>query len=86
MNASEMAKALGRRGGRARSKRLSAADKKRIAAMGAKARVQSLQAARRIADNFRYVTVVDDLHRHQTTVRRLKAFAGPLPGIYPAGS
>jgi hypothetical protein len=86
MNASEMARALGRRGGRARSKRLSAAEKKRIASLGAKARVQSVQAARRIADNFRYATAVDDLRSHRTTVRRLKTFAGPLPGIYPAGS
>jgi hypothetical protein len=86
MNASEMAKALGRRGGRARGKRLSAADKKRIASLGGKARVRSVQAARRIVDNFRYVTVVGDLRRQPTTVRRLRAFAGPLPGIYPAGS
>jgi hypothetical protein len=86
MNASEMAKALGRRGGRARSKRLSGAEKKRIAALGAKARVQSVQAAGRIADNFRYATAVDDLRKHRTTVRRLQAFAGPLPGLYPAGS
>ena len=86
MNASEMARALGRRGGRAREKRLSAAEKKRIASLGGKARFQSLQAARRIADNFRYVAVLGDLRGRPTTVRRLRAFAGPLPGIYPAGS
>ena len=86
MNASAMAKALGRRGGRARGERLSAADKKRIASLGGKARFQSLQAARRIADNFRYVAVLGDLRGRPTTVRRLRAFAGPLPGIYPAGS
>jgi hypothetical protein len=86
MNASEMAKALGRRGGLSRGKRLSATDKKRIASLGGKARFQSLQAARRIVDNFRYVAVIGDLRRRPTTVRRLRAFAGPLPGIYPAGS
>ena len=86
MNASEMAKALGRRGGRARGTRLSVADKKRIASLGGKARLQSLQAARRIADNFRYAAVLGELRGQPTTVRRLSAFAGPLPGIYPAGS
>jgi hypothetical protein len=84
MNASEMAKALGRRGGRARGRRLSAADKKRIASLGGKARFQSIQATRRIVDNLRYAAVVSDLHRKPTNVKRLRAFAGPLPGIYPA--
>jgi hypothetical protein len=86
MNASEMAKALGRRGGLSRGKRLSATDKKRIASLGGKARFRSLQAARRIVDNFRYVAVLGDLRRRPTTVKRLRAFAGPLPGIYPTGS
>ena len=86
MNASDMAKALGRRGGQARGRRLSAADKKRIASLGGKARLQSLQAARRIADNFRYAAVLGDLRGQPTTVRRLRTFAGPLPGIYPVKS
>ncbi len=86
MNASEMARALGRRGGRARGKRLSVAEKKRIASLGGKARLQSLQAARRIADNFRYAAVLGELRGQPITVRRLSAFAGRLPGIYPAGS
>ena len=86
MNASEMAKALGRRGGRARGKRLPVADKKRIASLGGKARLQSLQAARRIADNFRYAVVLSDLRGQPTAVRRVSAFGGPLPGIYPPRS
>ena len=86
MNASEMARALGRRGGRARAKRLSVADKKRIASLGGRARLQSLKAARRIEDNFRYAAVIDDLRGQPAIVRRLSAFAGALPGIYPAGS
>jgi hypothetical protein len=86
MNATEMARALGRKGGRARGQRLSVAEKQRIASLGGKARLQSLQAARRIADNFRYAAVVDRLRGQPATVRRLSAFAGPLPGIYPAGS
>ena len=86
MNASEMATALGRRGGRARSKRLSAADKKRIASLGGKARLLSIQASRRIVDNLRYAAVVSDLRTQPTNVRRLRTFDGPLPGIYPARS
>jgi hypothetical protein len=65
---------------------LSAADKKRIASLGGKARLQSLLVARRIADNFRYAAVLTELRGRPTTVRRLRAFAGPLPGLYPAGS
>lgn len=79
-----MARALGSRGGRARGKRLSAAEKRRIASLGGKARTRSLQAARRISDNFRYAAVLDDLRGQRMTVRRLSTFAGPLPGIYPA--
>ena len=86
VNASEMARALGRRGGRARGKRLSATERKRIASLGGKARRESLQAARRIADNFRYAAALGDLRGQPMSVRRLTTFAGPLPGIYPAGS
>jgi hypothetical protein len=39
-----------------------------------------------IADNFRYAAVLGDLRGQPTTVRRLSAFAGPRPGIYPAES
>jgi hypothetical protein len=85
MNATEMARALGRKGGRARGRRLSPAERKRIASLGGKARVQSLLAARRIADNFRYAAAVEELRGQPAAVRRLSAFTGPLPGIYPAG-
>ena len=81
-----MARVLGRRGGQARAKRLSEADRKRIASLGGHARRQSLQAARRIVDNSRYAAVLGDLRRQATAVARLSAFAGPLPGIYPVGS
>ena len=86
MNASEMAKALGRKGGRARAKRLSNLDKKRIASLGGKARAQSLEAARRIAHNFVYVAMVAELRGQPAPVTRLRTFAGPLPGIYPSSS
>jgi hypothetical protein len=52
--------------------------------MGGKARRQSIQATRRIVDNLRYVAAVESLAGRRRSVRRLKAFAGPLPGIYPA--
>lgn len=86
MNSTEMARALGRKGGRARGERLSVAEKQRIASLGGKARLQSLQAARRVADNFRYAAAVEGLRGQPVAVRRLSAFAGPLPGIYPAES
>ena len=86
MNASDMARALGRKGGRARGQRLSAAERKRIASLGGKARRQSLQATGRIADNFRYAAALGDLRGQSTRIRRVTTFAGPLPGIYPAGS
>jgi len=86
MNASEMARALGRKGGRARSERLSATEKKRIASLGGKARLRSLRAARRIVDNLRYAAAVAELRGQLTSVRRQPDFAGRLPGIYPAGS
>ena len=80
MNPSAAARALGRKGGVARAGRLSAAEKKRIARLGATARIHSLQAERRLADNFLYAAIVAQLQRHPA-VRRLNAFAGPLPSI-----
>jgi hypothetical protein len=86
MNAREMAQALGRRGGRARARRLSGADKTRIASLGGKARSQSLLASRRIAENFRYVAALHRLRGQPPRVTRLNTCDGPLPGIYPNGS
>jgi hypothetical protein len=65
---------------------LSAAERKRIASLGGNARFQSLQAAGRIADNFRYAAALADLRGRPTQIRRLTTFAGPLPGIYPTRS
>lgn len=83
MNASEIARVLGRRGGRARAVRLPTAAKARIAAMGGHARRESLEAARRIAENFRFVAAIRELRSERVAVARLRAFEGPLPGIYP---
>jgi hypothetical protein len=86
MNASEMARALGQRGGRARARRLSAAECRQIASMGGNARQQSLLAARRITDTLRYAHAVDALRGRSNAVKRLKRFSGPLPSIHPGRS
>ena len=81
MNASEMARALGKKGGKARAARLPLAEKRRIAALGGRSRALSLHAARRVAENFRYVEVIDAL-QPRPRVMRLRAFDGPLPSIH----
>ena len=82
MDSSAFARALGRRGGLSRARRLTAADKSRIASMGGHARRESLKAARRIADNFQYLTVIREL-RPAPPVKRLRTCRTQLPGIYP---
>jgi hypothetical protein len=49
--------------------------------MGGHARRESVQAARRIADNFQYLAAVDEL-RPAPPVKRLRACRTRLPGIY----
>ena len=83
MNLSDIATALGRRGGRIRAQRLSAERKAQIASLGGTARSKSLQAARRIDDNFRYLSAVRSLRGRSRTVLRQQRFNGRLPGIYP---
>jgi len=84
MNVRQVAKVLGRRGGRMRAMRLSSAERRRIASTGGKARSASLQAARRIVENLRYAAAVQTLGRRPSNVTRLSSFEGPLPGIYPS--
>lgn len=86
MNATDAARALGRRGGRARAARLSAEQRKQIASLGGRARSLSFHAARRIAENFRYLAAVDSLRQRTVKVTRMRAFGGPLPGSTPATS
>jgi hypothetical protein len=78
-----MARRLGRRGGIARARRLSAERRSEIASLGGEARRRSLLAAKRIADNFRYLAAVIALQGEPPEVVRLKTFRGRLPGIYP---
>lgn len=84
MDPSALARALGRRGGLSRARRLTPADKSRIASLGGHARRQSLQAARRIADNFKYLSVVCELCP-PLPVKRLRTCRARLPGIYLPG-
>jgi hypothetical protein len=84
MTPREIAQLLGRRGGRVRACRLSAAERARIASMGGRARLESIRAARRITENFRYAASLRSLRERSPDVTPLRAFKGPLPGIYPA--
>lgn len=83
MNVSEAARAMGRRGGRVRAQRLSAERRRQIASLGGRARYRSLLVARRIDENLRYAAAALELRGASSPVRRMKAFRGPLPGIYP---
>ena len=80
MDPSAMARALGRRGGMARAKKLSAAARRDIAARGAQARLESLRIARRIADNYAYLEAATEL-APPIRVRRTSSSSGPLPNI-----
>jgi hypothetical protein len=78
-----IAKALGRRGGQARARRLSAEERRCIAALGGAARRASLEVARRIAENFAYLTAAQDLGERRPGPVRVRTCKGPLPGLYP---
>jgi hypothetical protein len=77
---------MGRRGGRARARRLSAERRRQIASLGGRARQTSLLAARRIADNLAYAAAALELRGGPPRVARTKTFGGRLPGLYPDGS
>jgi hypothetical protein len=81
MNASDMARLLGSKGGKARAKRLPPGEKQRIAALGGRARALSFHATRRLAENFRYIDAIDAM-RPRPKVVRLRDFAGPLPTVH----
>lgn len=77
-----MAKALGRLGGRARARRLSAGRRRQIASLGGRARGQALLLVRRISDNLRYAAAVVELRGGARRVLRQSRFSGRLPGLY----
>ena len=55
-----------------RAARLTAAQRSRIASLGAAARRRSLEAARRIADNFAYAAAVATLRSETRRVTRMR--------------
>jgi hypothetical protein len=81
MRISEMARALGRRGGLSRARRLSSRRLTDIAREGATARGESLRLARAILNNFDYVNAIRELHPPRP-VRADTRYSGKLPGIY----
>ena len=78
-----IAEALGRLGGQARAKRLMPAERRRIAALGGTARKRSLEVARRIADNFAYVSAMQALGGRRASPARVSTCKVRLPGLYP---
>ena len=77
-----MARAMGRRGGRARATRLSPERRRQIASLGGQARQRSLLAERRLAENLLYAAAVAELQGEAREVLRMKTFPGRLPGLY----
>ena len=67
---------------RARAARLSPERRRQIAAAGAQARAQSLEAERRIRVNFSYAAAVEELRGTPPAVRRVATCRTRLPGIY----
>jgi hypothetical protein len=83
MNTRDLARRLGRRGGLARARGLRPEERRRIAALGGESRRRSLEAARRVAANFRYADAIVELQGGRPAVKRMRSCRGPLPGIYP---
>ena len=81
MNTRDFARALGKKGGLARAKRLSFEERKKIASLGGQSRARSIQAARRIAENFQYLDTIIEL-TGKTKVTRHSNFKGQLPKKY----
>jgi hypothetical protein len=81
MQISDMARALGRRGGLSRARRLSSRRRADIARAGACARGESLRLARAIRTNFDYVEAIRELHP-LPPVHSESMCSGKLPGIY----
>ena len=63
MRLHQLAQALGRLGGLARAKNLSALRRKEIASQGGRSKALSRVAARRIRDNFAYLEAVEALRK-----------------------
>lgn len=82
MDRRAMAQHLGRLGGRKRAARLAPTDKRRIAALGGKARAESFAIARRIEANLSYAATIAALQPRPVVVAREERPTRRLPGIY----
>jgi len=63
MRMSAIAKALGRRGGLARARKLSPERRREIASKGGRSKALSRHASRRIRENFEYLRRIDALRK-----------------------
>lgn len=81
MNISQIAKTLGRKGGLARAKKLSAEQRKKIAARGGYVKSISAKAERRILDNLLWLDTLREL-RKAPPVKSVSRISYKLPGIY----
>jgi hypothetical protein len=81
MKYSSIAKQLGSRGGKKRAQNLSKERRKEIAAMGAKARAESLLIAQRIRSNFAHLAFINALNP-PPKVKSVSTCNERLPGIY----
>lgn len=81
MNITALAKQLGRKGGVARSKKLSPEEKKRIASYAAQTRWLSEKAFGRLLGNLRYLRAVEIL-RKIPRVKSVSRVTTPLPRFY----
>ncbi len=81
MNIRQIAKKMGRKGGLARAKSLSAEQRKQIASLGGRVRAISNKAVQRIEDNFIYLETLREL-RKVPSVKSVSQVRHRLPGIY----
>lgn len=81
MKLKNMAKELGRRGGRARARKLSTEQKVKIASLGGSTRAQSFLLAKRIRENFAYFEIVQTLAPKRSQVSRVSVVRNKLPEI-----
>lgn len=81
MDTHNPAKILGRRGGLARAKSLSAAQRKKIASLGGQIKALSAKAAQRIETNLMYSKVVQELGKIPKP-KSISRVNHPLPKVY----
>jgi len=81
MNASQIARTLGRKGGLARAKKLSKEQRKKIASLGGRTKALSAKAQERIESNFRFAETLK-LLRPAPKVKSVSHAKRPLPGVY----